>query len=95
MHKAPFRVLCLDGGGMRGIYQATYLNTFMQRLRASGTDATDPGRGFDLLVGTSTGGIVACALAAGVPLADVLSLYNLHGDKIFPRQRLRARVSTR
>ncbi|MFC3396355.1 patatin-like phospholipase family protein [Brenneria rubrifaciens] len=75
---------------MRGVYQATYLNTFIQRLRVSGAGEIDPGRAFDLLVGTSTGGIVACALAAGIPLGKVLALYQIHGREIFPRQWLRA-----
>lgn len=75
---------------MRGVYQATYLDTFAHRLRVSGFGEIDPGRSFDLLVGTSTGGIVACALAAGIPLGKVLALYQVHGHEIFPRQRLRA-----
>lgn len=75
---------------MRGVYQATYLDTYVQRLRTSGSAEIDPGRAFDLLVGTSTGGIVACALAAGIPLNKVQALYHGHGGKIFPRQRLRS-----
>lgn len=86
----PFRVLCLDGGGMRGVYQASYLNTLVQRIRSSSGRVVDTGRAFDLLVGTSTGAIVACALASGVDLQQVLDLYREHGKRIFPRQRLRA-----
>lgn len=88
----PLRVLCLDGGGMRGVYQAAYLHTFAKRLRqtASGADRIDVGRSFDLIVGTSTGGIVACALAAGIDLGEVLALYHEQGHRIFPYQTLRS-----
>lgn len=85
-HK-PFRVLSLDGGGMRGTYTATYLArvaaAFAQRRELP---ALDIGAMFDLIVGTSTGGIIACALAAGVPLPDVVELYRNHGRAIFRRR---------
>lgn len=77
---------------MRGVYQAAYLETFARRLASSrGTGAVaDIGKAFDLIVGTSTGGIVACALAAGVPLQKVQNLYQVHGSEIFPYQFARA-----
>lgn len=79
------RVLTIDGGGMRGLYAATYLSGLAAeaaKRRKSG--ALDVGKAFNLIAGTSTGGIIACALAAGVSLARVEMLYRRHARSIFP-----------
>lgn len=71
---------------MRGTYTATYLQQVSSAFaRRRGLTELDIGGAFDLIVGTSTGGIVACALAAGVPLNKVVDLYRLHGPQIFKR----------
>lgn len=75
---------------MRGVYQAAYLRAFASRVCGSDNAVFDVGKCFDLIVGTSTGGIVASALAAGRPLSEVDELYELHGKEIFPYQRARS-----
>ncbi|MBU6410221.1 MAG: patatin-like phospholipase family protein, partial [Verrucomicrobia bacterium] len=80
----PCRVLTLDGGGMRGLYTATVLDVLAKHFAARrGVGALDIGKGFDLIVGTSTGGILATALAYGHPLKRVMDLYRIEGPKIF------------
>jgi patatin-like phospholipase/acyl hydrolase len=83
-HASPFRVLSIDGGGIRGIYSAAYLAWLGDRFAAE-RDAgpLDIGKGFDLLTGTSTGAIVACAAAMGVPMSKVVELYRRYGPQIF------------
>ena len=83
----PFRVLCIDGGGMRGIYSAAYLDDLQRKFvnkRELGDGCLDIGKAFDLMVGTSTGAIIAMGLAAQVPSNKILELYKTHGKDIFP-----------
>jgi hypothetical protein len=80
----PFRVLSLDGGGMRGTYTATYLERVCEGFaKRRGVGTLDIGAAFDLIVGTSTGAIIGCGLAAGVKLSRMVELYTKHGAKIF------------
>lgn len=78
---SPFRILALDGGGMRGIFTAAALTETEDALEHSIADDVD------LLVGTSTGGIIALGLAAGFPARELLDLYCNRGREIFSRRR--------
>lgn len=81
----PYRVLTLDGGGVRGLYTATALHTLMKRyLPNAQAPDRDIGKAFDMIVGTSTGGILATALALGKSTAEIIKLYADHGKDIFP-----------
>lgn len=77
----PLHVLSLDGGGLRGIFTAATLAAWEEDF---GTSIADH---FDLIVGTSTGGVIALALGFGVSPAEVLSTYVDHGERIFPAAR--------
>ena len=89
----PFRVLSLDGGGMRGIYTAAFLDRLTTHFaKPKSNEPADLGQSFDLITGTSTGAIVACALAIGKPMNDVVALYKEHGRKIFPH-RIKGKMS--
>jgi uncharacterized protein len=85
--RKPLRVLCLDGGGMRGIYTAAYLCSLADVFaKKRGTrSALDIGAAFDLICGTSTGAIIGCALALGIEPRQVVRLYRQYGPHIFRR----------
>jgi uncharacterized protein len=81
---APFRILALDGGGIRGLYTATLLDRLSESFaQQTGSAAENLGQRFQLITGTSTGGILACALAAGVAPARIVKLYEENGPSIF------------
>lgn len=79
-----FRVLSLDGGGIKGLYTAAVL-AHLEQVCLGGRPI---GAYFDLIAGTSTGGIIALALATGRSAAEVLDLYLEHGQAIFPRRKI-------
>ncbi len=56
-----FRILSIDGGGIKGIFPAAYLAEIEQRF----LNGESIGNYFDLVAGTSTGGIIALALGKG------------------------------
>jgi patatin-like phospholipase/acyl hydrolase len=74
-----FQVLALDGGGVRGIFTAALLAGLEEDL---GSPVVDH---FDLVVGTSAGGIVALALGAGLTPAEILDFYVAERHAIFAR----------
>ena len=72
---------------MRGLYSAVYLASLTRRYAETrGVEELDTGKGFDLITGTSTGAIIACALAADVSLDRIVELYRKCGPSIFPRK---------
>ena len=75
-----FRILCLDGGGIRGIFPAAILAGLEERFLSGSSIA----RYFDLVTGTSTGGILALGLASGLTGLDMLKLYVDRGHEVFP-----------
>jgi hypothetical protein len=75
-----FRILSLDGGGIRGVFPAAFLARLEEHL-------DQPiGRYFDLIAGTSTGGIIAIGLGLGLPAREILKLYVEQGPAIFDQE---------
>lgn len=82
----PYRVLSIDGGGIRGIYSAVLLDGLAKRIAAANgapKERLDVGKAFDLVVGTSTGALLSTALASGVALEEVIKLYKDQARHIF------------
>ena len=75
-----FRILSIDGGGIRGILPAAILS----RLEQEHLQGQSIGQYFDLIAGTSTGGIIALGLATGLTATEILDIYVRKGGDIFP-----------
>ena len=80
------RILAIDGGGIRGLIPAIVLADLERRTGRRTAEL------FDLIAGTSTGGILACGLtrpgdgdAPAFSAADLIGLYESEGPEIFHR----------
>ncbi|MBW4645123.1 MAG: patatin-like phospholipase family protein [Goleter apudmare HA4340-LM2] len=77
-----FRILSLDGGGIRGVVAATMLAAIEQRINQPLNEY------FDLIAGTSTGSILAGAIAIGRSSQEIVDLYKQRSSIIFPYRSL-------
>ncbi len=73
-----FRILSIDGGGIRGVVPAVILEEVEQQI------GQPLNQYFHLIAGTSTGSILAAAVATGRKSREILQLYRDQGPVIFP-----------
>ena len=71
------RILCIDGGGIKGVFPASFLATVEDAL------GKPISHFFDLIVGTSTGGIIALGLGLGFSAQQMMAFYEESGPAIF------------
>jgi patatin-like phospholipase/acyl hydrolase len=78
-----FRILCMDGGGLRGTFTAKFLAEIEEGLGVRVAEH------FDLIAGTSTGSIIALGLSLGMTPEELLNFYIHRGPEIFGGRRRR------
>jgi len=78
--KSRFQILALSGGGYRGLFTARILAEIERQIDAP------IGSRFDLVTGTSIGGILALAVALEIPARTMVELFEKHGEAIFRRR---------
>ncbi len=69
IEKRPFKILCIDGGGIKGLYSAKLLACLETEFNTLLSEQ------FDLICGTSTGGIIALGAASGIPMDEIVNFY--------------------
>lgn len=90
--RTTFRVLSLDGGGVRGLLSARILANIESYLSPKQGPTIPLGHHFDLIAGTSTGGIIALGLASGQSAQSIVSFYEKYIPLIFGRSSRRSWV---
>lgn len=72
-----FRILSIDGGGIKGVFPVSFLSSIEDVINDKVANY------FDLIVGTSTGGIIALGLGLGLSAKEILEFYEKDGPVIF------------
>ena len=78
MEQKVFKILSIDGGGIKGLYSASILARIEEKTGKKVGDY------FDMICGTSTGGLIALGLSTGIPAQNLADFYYQKGNKIFP-----------
>jgi hypothetical protein len=81
MEVKTFKILSIDGGGIKGLYSASILKKFEETFNCTTSDH------FDMICGTSTGGLIALALSLKISASDICDFYTDNGEKIFPKHK--------
>ena len=76
------RILSIDGGGINGVSTVSFLATVEDSIQDNIANY------FDLIVGTSTGGIIALGLGLGLSAKEILRFYEESGPHVFGGNRL-------
>lgn len=72
------QILALDGGGLKGLFTAGVIESLEEQL---GNPII---KHFDIIAGTSTGGLIALGLGLGKSGSDIVNFYKKDGPQIFP-----------
>lgn len=78
--ETTFHILALDGGGTRGIYTAQLLANLERTFQGQLRDC------FNLIAGTSAGAIIAGAAATGIPMEEIVYLFQKEAPQIFQKK---------
>jgi patatin-like phospholipase/acyl hydrolase len=74
------RILSIDGGGLKGALPTAFLAEIEEAIGERIVDH------FDLIAGTSTGGIIAIGLGLGIPARTILDFYVNEGPAVFHQE---------
>ena len=84
-NQSDFKILSLSGGGYRGLYTAEVLKELENHLKSQNPSDCIANY-FNLITGTSIGGIIALALAYEIPAEEIAKIFDNKGQEIFKKQ---------